>query len=159
MRYHRVPHGARDRPLSDYADILRRVAQANFEAGGHILNMGGELSNTSQRADTLTTAKLREVQRMLEDYVRPDAFDIYGHDLPDQDRCFIIDRRKVHDGLFKDSKWSWMSKVLEGPDIDRKLLIVPRPRLEATYQALRAQGVDVRLEPRYGAPAAPEDGP
>lgn len=141
--------------MSDYTDILLRVAAANFNAGGHILNLGGELSNTSQRADTLTTAKLRDMQRMLEHYVRPDAFDIYGHDLPDETRCFIIDRRSVHEELFKDPKWDWMRKLFEHPEIDRKMLIVPRPRLDATYHAMRAEGIDVRLEPRYGSAPSP----
>jgi hypothetical protein len=117
------------------------------------------VANNSVDAPGLTAAKLRAMARTVEDYVQPDAFDLYGHDLPDQEQAYILDRRAAHKALFKGlESWQYDLITRHSPELDRKLLIVPRRRLEEMYRALKAQGRDVRLEPRYGAPA-PADPP
>lgn len=123
-------------------------------------NHWGNTTANNAPGDTLTAEKLRETMRNLQAFVQPDAFDIYGHDLEDQERAFILDRRKLNEGLFgvRDREYSWIRRLLDGPELDRKMLVVPRPRLEETYFALRAKGIDVRLEPRYGAPSANDTG-
>lgn len=61
-------------------------------------------------------------------------FDLYPHDMADETQAYEF-TDKTH--------------VMPGQR-DRRLLIVPRTRLEALADTLRRAGCDVRVEPRYG---------
>ena len=67
-----------------------------------------------------------------------ERYDLYPHDLPDLEACYILDIAKT--GLT--------------PKTDRKLLVVPRARMIDIYHRLREGGVDVLLEPRVATPLA-----
>jgi hypothetical protein len=147
--------------MSDYTDIIRQVMEADLKAGrSKILNMDevGMGNTTGVNSPTLNVAKLREMARRLEDYVQPRAFDLYGHDLPDQEQAYIIDRRKLHEGLYKGPN-AWMGKLAAFIDLHRDMVIVHRTRLLSIYHSMKAQGLDVQLEPRYGAPWTPQETP
>lgn len=125
-----------------------------------------DLGNTTNSIDPgcLTVDKLREMQRLLDqitkDMPQAEHFDLYGHDLPNLEKCYILDPLKVHEQMYGKGplgRLSWLGKILAGAERDRKMLIVPRVRLEEIYFQLRALGLDVRLEPRYGAQPAGEE--
>ena len=146
--------------MSDYTDIIRQVMEAELKAGhSRILNMDevGMGNTTGVNSPTLNVAKFREMARRLEDFVQPRAFDIYGHDLPDQEAAYILDRRKLNESLFK-GPTAWMGKLAGFVALHREMVIVHRTRLLSVYYAMKAEGLDVQLEPRYGAtPRAPID--
>ena len=88
---------------------------------------------------TLTADSLRTMVRQFRDmYPPPPAYDLYPHDL-DPERCYEI---KTLDESFKGAFPRTCC---------RKMLVVPRLRLEAIYYQMRDAGLDVRLEPRYGS--------
>ena len=89
---------------------------------------------------SLTVDALRKAQALLAGRVSIERFSLYPHDLPDLEACYILDVAKT--GLM--------------PDCGRKLLVVPRVRLIDIYQQMRAAGVDVLLEPRFGANPPPD---
>lgn len=91
---------------------------------------------------------IKQAIRLIEAMPKPDAFDLYGHDLAD-DQCYTFDQRKVNESIFGPEMVRMLSP-------DRKTLIVPRRRLLEIFHSMKAIGVDVRLEPRIKEPSNEE---
>jgi hypothetical protein len=81
---------------------------------------------------SLTIEKIQAAIRLIQDIPPRPAIDLFGHDLS-TDVAYTFDDCKVL------------------PKSERKMVIVPRSKLQETYRALLDSGIDVRLEPRYGA--------
>jgi hypothetical protein len=107
-------------------------------------------TNPTPPADTLTARKLLDAMDKIEAVGKIDpGIDIYGHDLLDQEQAFTLDRRQIHKNMYA-GRSAWMRKFVEHANLDRLMVIVPRARLLETFHAMKAQGLDIRLEPRYG---------
>ena len=121
-----------------------------------ILNMDSDAGGAQTPPNTLTAEKLRAIWDQLPKMTPSSgAFDLYGHDMLDQERAFVIDRRKVNEQMYA-GRSAWMRRFVEHGDLDRQMVIVPRARLQEIFREAKAQGLDVRLEPRYGAPVPRE---
>lgn len=111
----------------------------------------GITASVAPPANGLTLEKLREMQRTVAHLQQPQGCDLYGHDLPDLEAAYIIDRAALQAGLLKGDLGEDLLQSL-ARDQSKVVVIVPRQRLEEIYHAMKAHGVDVRLEPRYGVP-------
>jgi hypothetical protein len=93
-----------------------------------------ESANTASnatRSEGLTLEKLREAMRLIGEIPPPSKVDLFCHDLAPDEVYEIKDT-----DLFP-------------PDVKgRRVMIVPRQRLDFIAHAMRKAGVDVRVEPR-----------
>src|SRR5882762_9001724 len=146
--------------MSDYAEIQRLIADALLKEGKG--PWSGNMTSPITPANTLTAEKLLAMVDQVNAQMRANPeikIDLYGHDLLDQEQAFMLDRRKLNEQMYA-GRSAWMRRLVEHADLDREMVIVPRARLHQTFQTLREQGLDVRLEPRYGTgerakPSAP----
>lgn len=147
--------------MSDYADILRALVESSMKQG--LLPGGwGNPTNTTQAEptpeNTLTAEKLFKMAASVA-ALGPAAgsgVDLYPHDLADQEQAFIVDRSQILGKMYA-GRSSWMRRFVEHAGVDRKMVIVPRARLVETFQQMQANGLDVRLYPRYGNAPPRED--
>ncbi len=138
--------------MSDYTDILALLAEQRMKEG----NILGNTTGTVQApADSLTLEKIRDMMARLPSIPPSPKIDLYGHDLNDQEQAYVLDRKKMAEQMYP-GRSSWMRRYIVGADQDRQMVIVPRARLRETFQQLKEAGLDVRLEPRYSAPAPRE---
>jgi hypothetical protein len=91
---------------------------------------------------TLTIKKIRDMMDALPPDLPAPRYDLYPHDLPDNNLMYTINR-------------SGNPSLYIGQDISRHMLIVPRSRMMAIYHDLRNAGIDVMLEPRVAEPTTP----
>jgi len=91
---------------------------------------------------TLTIKKIRDMLDALPPALPAPRYDLYPHDMPDNNLMYTINRSGNVGFYF-------------GQDISRHMLIVPRSRMMAIYHELRNAGIDVMLEPRVAGPTPP----
>lgn len=123
--------------MSDYEDIFRLMADADLRKG----NIGGMHANSTglppTPENTLTREKLLAMMTVVDKTSPPvPGIDLHGH-THDPEACYILDK----------------SKLFPVFDDGRRTVVVPEAKILEIYRVMREQGMDVRLRPRYGAPA------
>lgn len=128
------------------AERLRKIMAKHMEESMRELGteLGGAQTNTvGAPSSSLTPELILKACRMLKNIqFRAPGVDLYPHTLSATDCFFVKPPPLALAGLPRERR-------------EREMVLVPKARLLEVYEQMLEAGVDVRLEPRYGAPPPP----